>query len=256
MSGQSSMGLWRRKMTDLFDPPPTYPESVLLSIYNAYPRKTGRPAALKRITEALDRICQGEIDGSPRTQAEAIEFLRVKTAEARKQMGAREKKFIPHMATWLHQRRYLRPEVAASEVMPQRLVDCIWILSVYPTMPSVGNIRDNVSAFLPALNAIDKALEGMEVGLDGSRGLQISAENAKRRLQSRTELYAMAVKQWPVEDLKFVPNPVKWYAESRFEQNEQSWQRQSTNGYVQEREQLGRVLNKFNQTGDGGNRPN
>jgi hypothetical protein len=55
-------------MTDLFEAPPTYPESVLLSIYNAYPRRTGRPAALKRIAEALDRICQGEIDGSPRTQ--------------------------------------------------------------------------------------------------------------------------------------------------------------------------------------------
>ncbi len=39
-------------MTDLFALPAPYPESVLLSIYNAYPRRTGRPAALKQWSEA------------------------------------------------------------------------------------------------------------------------------------------------------------------------------------------------------------
>lgn len=246
-------------MTDLFSAPLDYPESVLLSLYNAYPRKTGRPMALKRIREALDRICQGEIDGQPRTQAEAIEFLRVKTEEARRQLGAREQKFIPHFATFLHQRRYLRPELAVNEVLPMRLVECIWILSVYPNMPSVGNIRSNVNAFLPALTAIEKALEkvrgnpecSMFAMLENTKDGQASAY-----LSSRTRLYAMAVKQWPVEDLKFVPNPTKWFSESRFDQDERTWQRQPASDYVQGRQQLGRVFDELSKTGDGSQRPN
>jgi hypothetical protein len=216
-------------MPDLFEAPPTYPESVLLSIYNAYPRRTGRPAALKRIAEALDRICQGEIDGSPRTQAEAIEFLRVKTEEARRQMGAREAKFIPHFATFLHQRRYLRPEVATAIAQPKRLQACIDILSEYP-MIKRRTVSDEPQTFMTALMAIDKALEQMEQ--------RQPPVNCVRRLKSRTEIYAMAVKQWPVEDLKFVPNPVKWFSEARYEQPEQSWQRKPVNGYEQERDQL------------------
>jgi hypothetical protein len=241
-------------MTELFAPPPTYPESVLLSIYNAYPRKTGRPAALKRINEALNRICQGEIDGSPRTQAEAIEFLRVKTEEARRQMGARIQKNIPHPATFYNGRRYLRPELTAIVAQPKRMQACIEILAEYPNIDRHALI-DSTDVYLPALNAIDKALERMEKKLE-SQHTYCLAQNAARRLKSRTELYAMAVKQWPVEDLKYVPNPVKWYSESRFEQNEQSWQRQPTNDYVSERQQLGRVLDKLNQTSNGGNRPN
>jgi hypothetical protein len=229
--------------SDLFPAPPTYPESVLLSIYNAYPRKTGRPAALKRISEALDRICMGEIDGSPRTTAEAIEFLRMKTEEARRQMGAREQKFIPHMATWLHQRRYLRPELASAVEKPKRIGDCISILCEYPNMPNFLGINQNLDAFLPALMAIDKTLEGLTVDLpEGSTGLQISAINALQHLRTRTKLYAMAVKQWPVEDLKYVPNPVKWYSESRFEQNEATWQRRPINGFEQERNQISRII--------------
>ena len=224
-------------MPDLFAAPPTYPESVLLSIYNAYPRRTGRPAALKRIREALDRICDGEIDGSQRTQAEAIEFLRMKTGEARRLMGAREQKFIPHFATFLHQRRYLRP-VNPDELLPTRLEAAIEILAEYPTMPAVKQIKDNLPAFTPALNAIDKALAAMEKKLE-SHHTYCLAQNAARRLKSRTELYAMAVKEtWPIEDLKFVPNPVKWYSESRFDQNESAWRRQPANGYEQERDQL------------------
>jgi hypothetical protein len=227
--------------SDLFTEPAQHPESVLLSIYNAYPRKTGRPAALKRIREALDRIAEGEIDGSPRTQAEAIEFLRVKTEEARRQMGAREAKFIPHFATFLHQRRYLRPEVAIAVEQPKRHWDCIQILAEYPAMPNDRAIADNLIAFLPALNAIDRALGVMEGRLLGFTQAD-KAIHAARRLKSRTGLYAMAVKEWPAEDLKYVPNPARWYSEGRFDQNEQLWQRKPTNGYEQERAQLNNLL--------------
>jgi hypothetical protein len=220
-------------MADLFDAPPTYPEAVLLSIYNQYPRKDGRPAALKRINEALDRICQGEIDGAPRTQIEAIEFLRLKVEEARRLMGARQKKFIPLMATWLNGRRYLRPELAQVVERPKRMVECVMILSAYPTMPVAKAIMENIEVFLPALAAVDKALERKEDEMP-----HVWPEKIVCRLRGRTELYAMAVKQWPVEDLKYVPNPVKWFSEARYEQPESSWQRKPANGFEQERQQL------------------
>jgi hypothetical protein len=238
-------------MNELFDQSIDYPESVLLSIYKAYPRPTGRSMALKRICEALDRICQGEIDGQPRTQAEAIEFLRVKVEEGRRQMGAREKKFIPHMATWLHQRRYLRPEVAVAVERPTRLMDCIEILCEYPMVPKRNQVEDNLDAFLPALMAIDKALDAKIRAQPAMDDYYIA-----RRLKSRTELYAMAVKQWPVEDLKFVPNPKRWFEESRYDQPSESWQRQPANDYVQGRQQLGRVFDELAKTGDGSQRPN
>lgn len=230
-------------MSDLFEPAPSWPEPVLLSIYNQYPRKTGRPQALKRISEALDRICQGEIDGQPRTQAEAVEFLRLKVEEARRQLGAREQKFIPLPTTWFNGRRYLRPELAQAVEKPKRLGDCISVLCEYPNMPNFLNINQNIDAFLPALMAIDKALEGMTINApEDSHGFAINGINALRRLRSRTEIFAMAVKEWPVEELKFVPNPAKWFSESRFNQNEETWNRKPANGFEQERQQLGRVM--------------
>ena len=228
-------------MTDLFDAPPTYPEPVLISIYNQYPRKDGRPAALKRINEALDRICQGEIDGQPRTTTEAIEFLRLKVEDARRLMGARQKKFIPLMATWLHQSRYLRPELAQAVERPRRMEACIAILSEYPLIIDAKQIVELLPAHLPALNAIDKALEVMEGRLLGFTQ-DDKAIHAARRLRSRTELYAMAVKQWPVEDLKYVPSPLRWYSESRFNQDEAAWSRQPNHNFSAERDQLKRLL--------------
>jgi hypothetical protein len=235
-------------MSDLFREPPTYPDSVLLSIYNAYPRRTGRPAALKRINEALNRICQGEIDGSPRTQAEAIEFLREKTEEARQQMAGREQNWIPHPSTYYHQSRYLRPKIDQALKKPHRLSACIIILAKYPTGPSRAKIEGDIHFFMPALIAIDKALESMEQ--------HQPPNNCARRLESRTELYAMAVKQWPVEDLKFVPNPTRWFSEEKYEQPAESWRRQPAYDHVQGREQLGRVFDELSKTGNGGHGPN
>lgn len=252
-------------MTDLlFDElTPTYPEAVLLSIYSAYPRKCNRKEALKRIREALDRICAGEIDGDKRTPQEAITFLRGKTDGARVEMGGREKNFIPHMTTWLHQSRYLRS--AAAVELPARMSACIRILALYPKMPEARVIAGQVQTFLPALAAIDKALERMECAMhkpkdDGSFVYGIMSHavnvNVERRLESRTELYAMAVKQWPVEDLQFVPNPKKWFDEARYDHDEQSWQRRAVNGFDQERQQLERVINRRSETGSGGGRVN
>jgi hypothetical protein len=229
-------------MTDLFAPPPDYPEPLLISIYKAYPRPTGRPAALKRIREALDRICAGEIDGAPRTQVEAIDFLRTKTEEARVQMGAREKKFIPHVTTWLHQRRYLRVTLAQAAEMPKRLKACVRILALYPKMPGINVLTDRVEAFLPALNAINKALESMEEN-PLRVGYSKEEANAEAYLMDRTALYRDSVSTWSPEELQFVPNPKRWYEEMRYEQDPAIWQRRAVNGFEQERQQLQRLVN-------------
>jgi hypothetical protein len=177
----------------------------------------------------------GEIDGAPRTQAEAIEFLRMKTEEARQMMAGREQNWIPHPTTYYHQSRYLRPQIDRIPEMPKRLISCVNILAKYPTSPKIEVIRQNLNAFLPAFVAIDKALERME-------GHQPPL-NCARRLESRTELYAMAVREWPKEDLKFVPNAAKWFEECRYDQPEQSWQRKPVNGFEQERQQIQRLVN-------------
>src|ERR1700728_2600297 len=199
------------------DHTPTYPESVLLSIYQAYPRKCNRKEALKRIREALDRICAGEIDGDKRSVQEAITFLRGKVDGARVEMGGREAKFIPHMTTWAHQSRYLR---SAAGVV------------------------------LPALPAIDKALERTEKDMEPWHTYRL-AYNADLRLTTQVQLYAKAVGQWPIEDLQFVPSPKKWFDEARYEHNPESWVRQPANGYDQERQQLERVINRRSETGSG-----
>ncbi len=219
-------------MTDLFALPAPYPESVLLSIYNAYPRRTGRPAALKRITEALDRICQGEIDGAPRTQAEAIEFLRLKTEEARAQLGGKSKNWIPHPATWYNQSRYLRKFKEEAE-MPKRMNTCVQILAQYPKSPKADHIRSNFQSFLPALVAIDKALDRIKAQDSWS-----TDEFAAGYLEGRVRIYAEAVSTWAPVDLQYVPNAAKFFNEARYDQPEQSWQRQPVNDYKQEREQL------------------
>jgi hypothetical protein len=229
-------------MTELFTEPADYPESTLVSIYNAYPRHTGRPQALRRIREALNRICMGEIDGAPRTQAEAIEFLRMKTEEARVQMGAREQKFIPLMATFLHQRRYLRVTLAQAAAMPKRLKACVRILALYPKMPGINVLSDRVAAFVPALNAIDKALERMEEN-PLRVGYAKQEANAEAYLSARVTAYRDAVSTWPVDEMQYVPAPAKFFDEARYEHDEATWARRPVNGFEQERSQLQRLVN-------------
>ncbi len=224
-------------MSELFDTAPTWPEPLLLSIYALYPRRESRKQALVRIAESLTRICEGEIDGKPRTQEEAVAFLRIKTEEARRQMYGRLSQHIPMATTWFHQSRYLRPVIEDCD-LPKRLDSCIKILSIYPNQPSAEAIGQDPQAFAPALCAIDKALERMEKKI-----LYVGPENHARRLASRTELYAAAVKEWPSEELKFVPSPKRWYEEYRYEQSEATWQRKPANGYQSERDQLQRLVN-------------
>lgn len=201
-------------------------QAALMSVYVIYPNKKDRKTSLTRIEEALNRICEGEIDGKPRTQAEALAFLRQKTEEARVAFYGREKKWIPHSTTWMNQSRYLRPN-AEPEDLPTQLEACINVLASYPMQPTQTAIRAEIKAFLPALKAIDKVLKTVAF-LD---------------LHKRVKLYRECVAEWPKDDLKYVPNPKRWFDEQRFSQDDSQWRRKTTPTYENERDQIRRVLN-------------
>ena len=220
-------------MTSLF-PSPDWPEVILESIYALYPNRQDRKTSLKRIAEALTRICDGEIDGNPRMATEAIEWLRNRTNDARVAMNGKEKKWIPHSATWFNQRRYLRPKVVFGDSLPEDLEACINILALYPKMPSQAVIRGNVESFILAITAISKALS------------IINPDHllAYDELSRRVRLYAIAVQQWPQDQLQYVPNPKRFFDERRWEQDEALWKRNilASPAWEAEREQIFRIL--------------
>lgn len=201
-----------------------WPDSLLESIYQIYPRHESRKQAIGRIREALNRICDGEIDGQPRTQEQAAEYLRQKTAEARSAMFGRDQKFIPHPTSYYHGRKYLRPELS-TEALPPQLDAAIRVLGWYPGIQS-AKVKQDLRPFLPGLCAISKCLETHD----------------EEYLTERTKKYAAAVATWPAEELRFVPNSSRWFSEGRFAQNEKTWYRKTGN-FEEERSQIVRVLN-------------
>jgi predicted DNA-binding transcriptional regulator len=76
--------------------------SLAEPIYQAYPKKVGRPAALKAIAKAIQRV-QNQPD-VPST--DAINNLLEKTKAYAKAVEGSDLQFIPHPATWFNQERY------------------------------------------------------------------------------------------------------------------------------------------------------
>lgn len=70
-------------------------------IYNAYPRKVGKPAALKAIRRAMEKEVKAGKD-----MYIALDFLLEKTEEYAIQRAGEDAKFTPHPATWFNQERY------------------------------------------------------------------------------------------------------------------------------------------------------
>lgn len=209
-----------------------WPQVALDSIYKLYPRPENRKAAIKRIGEALDRISKGEIDGAPRTQQEAILYLRERTEAARQEFAGREKRFIPHPTTWFHGSRYLRPKV--KEEPPKNLRLCIAILAAYPMTPAEEQIAKDAAPFMPTLRAIEKALD--DAGAES---------NGFEWLMQRTVMFDLAVKEWPVDELRYVPSALNWFARRSYEQPDWYWKRRpykNYGNYEADREQVRRVL--------------
>lgn len=80
------------------DLPMEVPESkpqigkLIEEIYDAYPRKVGRPTALIKIRHALTKIAGKRLLEATRAYSEAVKGM--------------DPQFIPHPSTWFHQERY------------------------------------------------------------------------------------------------------------------------------------------------------
>jgi hypothetical protein len=220
-------------MTDqLFPTSENWPESTLESVYKAYPRKGANQEAMRRIREALDRICNGEIDSAPRTKEQAVAFLRQRVEDCRQQFACREKRMIPLMSTWLHQSRYLRKpsdQNLCKSWTQERVKRALDILRAYPKQSAVG--YEDLDAIAPMLAAIDKQI----VILDEKYG-----DSAAAYLLGRVETYASCVATWPQADLQYVPNALRWFTERRYVQDEKYWQRTGS-GFAAERDQIRRL---------------
>ena len=79
-----------------------------LEIYNAYPRKEGKGAAMTKINRAVARLVKGEAPHESMTKLEAQRYLMRRVLEyARSPAGSQpDKSKIPHPSTWFHQKRY------------------------------------------------------------------------------------------------------------------------------------------------------
>jgi len=87
-------------------------ESRAAEIYNAYPRKVGRGAALKKIKLALSSVPFKELLAA--TQA---------FAQLWQHRPKPEWKFCPHPATWYSQERWADVDVADPEPAPADVTD-------------------------------------------------------------------------------------------------------------------------------------
>lgn len=78
------------------------------AIYSAYPRKVGRGAAIKAITNAFNRLTSAVGDGSRKfSPADASAFLFASTEAFADSPAGKAGEYCPHPATWFTQSRYL-----------------------------------------------------------------------------------------------------------------------------------------------------
>jgi hypothetical protein len=79
-----------------------------MAIYEKYPRKEGKGAALEAIRKAVARLVKGEDPHPPMVKIEAQRYLMRRVLEyERSPVGRQEDKVkLPHPATWFNQKRY------------------------------------------------------------------------------------------------------------------------------------------------------
>lgn len=92
---------------------------ALLEIYSAYPRKIGKPHALKAIEKAIYRLMSGKDKGSPKdifsSMDDAVVFLIQRVRMFARSPAGQNGQFTPHPATWFNQSRYTDDETEWSK---------------------------------------------------------------------------------------------------------------------------------------------
>lgn len=84
---------------------PVFDPAALDRMYDAYPRKVGRAAALKSIKKALNRIAKGGYSAE-----QSIEFLLDRVACFAASPAGQKGQYTPHPSTWFNQDRFLDDE--------------------------------------------------------------------------------------------------------------------------------------------------
>jgi hypothetical protein len=90
---------------------PLQPSEVAEQVYNLYPRKVAKRAAIKSIVMALTRIHDGELNQKPMIWEDAYKFLITKTRQYSDSPAGNRGSLTPHPTTFYNQSRYLDNEI-------------------------------------------------------------------------------------------------------------------------------------------------
>lgn len=210
-------------MNELICVPEVFPPVAVDSIRRSYLHLRKKGAEETAIRKALDRLVQGET-GKSMTPEDAIAFLRSRVFEARQAFAGREKMYVPHLTTYLNQRRYL---MVAQLPPPENLEEAVSILGCYPTITAV-----DVDAHMGILRMIASHIDYLK---------PTHGSAAASYIRTRTFRYAECVAKWDKGDWQFIPGALKFFQERRYEQPEHAWHRTAKSGFESERDQLHRI---------------
>ena len=203
-----------------------WPDVVCESIRKPYPHPRDKKTEMAAVRRTLDRLCAGELDGEPMAPQAAIAFLREKVEGAAELFYGREKKFVPHLTTYLNQSRYLKTETTE---LPQNLEEAMSILKLYPGI-SVHDV--DVQSHLPVLKVIDAHIEYYKATHGAA---------AASFIRQRVFRFAECVAKWSEQEYQYIPNPMKFFGERRYEWPDSRYSRKAPTGYEAERQQIHRV---------------
>ena len=213
-------------MDDLLPIVELYAEVALDAIRRPFPFPRSRKLELVAVRKALDRLVQGET-GTPMTPQEAVTYLRGRIEAGAQALAGREKRYCPHLTTWVNQRRYL---ATMPQEMPKNLEDAISVLECYPN----STVKPwALEPHMPILQIISRQIDELR-DTHGSA----AASYIRIRVSRFAELYA----RWPDEEKCFLPGPRKFFEEQRWNCDERLWIRTPKNGYDSERAQLLRIV--------------
>ena len=199
------------------------PDAAVESIRKLYPFPRNKQSEMAAVRRALERLVQGERDGSAMSKGDAIIYLRGRIEAAAASFYGREKKFTPHLTTFLNQSRYLKGEEL---IAPENLADAIVVLKCYP---GIKFSDANYQVHLPVLKVIDQIIKQY-------------GEGSVEYLRERVTLFAECVAEWDAADLQYLPGPIKFFKEERYAQDDRHWRRNPPKGYGAEREQIQRIV--------------
>lgn len=211
--------------------PKSWPGSTVQSLRKIFPFPRNKAYEIIALSRALDRLVEGELDGSAMPPGDAVEFLRSKLLSARIELHGRPKNYTPHLTTWLNQSRYLR--VIPAESMPENFLDAVTVLKRYPNVSKADlTPQEIVDGYMSDVRLIDTEIKRLGV-THGTR--------ASMYLFHRVEEFAACVSRWPTTELQFIPSIARFMKEKRYEQDPKFWHRNPATGFSAERDQLRRL---------------